>query len=163
MALPLKVFLDLEDTIIRSWGEPDLMNAQKIRVWLDKHDVSELHIFSFAIWDHHDQVHFEKTMKMPLERVCGRDILSWMSVHEMQRASTDFTRLRWLDQRDFMQIRGKHGAFFDVCKATQKDAHCVLLDDAVPRETLLCHSLGLQLDLVPIKEGEALLRVDLFE
>ncbi len=152
MAGPPKVFLDLEDTIIKRWDDAELINVQKIQAWLQKHNVEWIRIFSFAIWTDEDKQRFSNLLQLPIERALNVSILEWMSVEEMAMWSRHQTGLQWFDRTDFMQQRGKHGAFFDVCKATQKDAHCVLIDDAVPNETLACHDLNLKVDLVKMDE-----------
>lgn len=147
-----KIFLDLEDTVITTWEDGTLINSQVVRGWLDGFNVTQVRIFSFAIWNAKDSMDFvTKGHKAALERALEVDIVEWLSVEEMVEISRAHTQIQWMDRQDFMQLRGKHGAFFDVCKARESDCMCILLDDAVPHETLLVHHKNLELELHPVQ------------
>lgn len=147
-----KVFLDLEDTVIDAWESAMPINTREVRHWLLDHAVLEARIFSFAIWHAKDVDTFVKSgMKAMLERELGVRLVEWLSVEEMAAMSTKHTGIFWEDRRDFMQLRGKHGAFFDVCKGREQDCKCILLDDAVPHETLTVHHRNLELELKPVQ------------
>ena len=147
-----KVFLDLEETIITNWDEGLLINTQVVNQWLKDVGVTDVRIFSFAIWDEKDKFHFEGVMRPTLERALEVNIVEWLSVQEMMQLSKQFSGLQWLDVTDFVQLRGKHGAFFDVCKVRENNCTCILLDDAIPHETLLVHHRNLTLELKPVQQ-----------
>lgn len=147
-----KVFLDLEDTVIDTWGSNHLVNRAVVTDWLKELNVTEVRIFSFAIWDEKDKETFVTSgLKEMLEQAHGVTIVEWLSVDEMVKLSKEFSGVQWEDRLDFMQLRGKHGAFFDVCKVREQGCTCILLDDAIPHETLLVHHRDLTINLHPVQ------------
>lgn len=149
----VKLFLDLEDTVITTWEEGLLVHTREVRDWIKGLGVTEARIFSFAIWNAKDSnVFVDNGMKHMLEDALEVQLLEWLSVEEMMELSKAHTGLRWVDRMDFMQLRGKHGAFFDVCKGRERDCKCILLDDAVPHETLHVHHRNLELELKPVQQ-----------
>jgi hypothetical protein len=148
-----KLFLDLEDTIITVWHDPVLINVQKIRKWMDSQvDLNRnIIIWSFAIWNAKDEDHFRDSgMKSMIEQALDVNIILWPSVDVMASINTKFTSLRWEDRTDFMQLKGKHDSFRDWCRLNETNCRCVLLDDAVPNETLIVHNKSLILDLINV-------------
>lgn len=128
----MKVFLDLEATIIHSWSNPTLCNLQKVRNFLKTHDAKQVSIFSFAIWDEKDKMYFEQNFKKFLEEALAVEIIEWPSVDEMRQ------EILWkqgtaFERTEFINVWGKSRAFFDFCRVTQ-DEDCVLLDDVVDDE-----------------------------
>ena len=146
-----KVFLDLEDTVITTFDDGVLLHdhLNALQWWLDNQNLREVSIFSFAIWNEKDKEEFVKIHKSVLERELNVKIVEWLSVDEMAKLSQEFSGIHW-DRLDFMQLRGKHGAFIDVCKSREKDTTCILIDDAIPFETLTNHTQNLVIKLVPI-------------
>lgn len=142
-----KIFLDLEGTIIRNWNQAELINVYHLYDYLRRHAVKEISIFSFAIWDNEDKDHFEHQMKAKLEQALNVQIIEWLSVDEMLTCvGCDLN-----ERTDFMRDRSKGRAFIDVCKAREHSGStCVLIDDAVPYETLVSHVLNLELQLIPV-------------
>lgn len=67
------LFLDLEDTIIEpvkdDWANTCLINVSKIKEFMEKNIISDLRIFSFAIWDEKQKKQFEFWVKPAIERV----------------------------------------------------------------------------------------------
>lgn len=150
----LKLFLDLEDTIITNWQEGTLINMAAIREWIGKMfetDEVEVRIFSFAIWSDEDKARFENEMKEPIERALNVEIKEWLSILEMQAIVQEWLGLRYLDKVDFMSLNGKHGAFEKVCLARERNCECVLIDDAVPHRTIHDHTRNLTIELLPIQ------------
>ena len=142
-----KVFLDLEGTIINNWNQAELINVSLLSAYLRRHAVKEISIFSFAIWDNDDKDRFEQQMKAMLERALDVQVIEWRSVDDMLTSvGCDLN-----ERMDFIRERGKARAFIDVCKVREHSGStCVLIDDAVPYETLVSHTLNLELQLIPI-------------
>ena len=57
------VWLDLEGTIIESWYNTKLINIEKIKDLLDRFGVTEIGIFSFAIYNQTDITKFNDEVK----------------------------------------------------------------------------------------------------
>lgn len=151
----IKVFLDLEDTIINSWLNPTLINVGVIRTWIDsmvETDDVEISIFSFAIWDDKDKVDFVGTgVKASIEKALNVKVVEWLSVAEMQQIIETWSGFRYTDRTDFMQLHGKHDAFIKVCLARDEKNTCVLIDDAVPHRTTFDHERQLTIELMPVQ------------
>jgi len=151
----IKVFLDLEDTIINSWLNPTLINVGVIRAWIDsmvETDDAEISIFSFAIWDDKDKADFVGTgVKASIEKALNVKVVEWLSVEDMQRIIETWSGFRYVDRTDFMQLHGKHDAFIKVCLARDEKNTCVLIDDAVPHRTVIDHARDLTIDLLPLQ------------
>lgn len=130
----MKLFLDLEETVIRSWTNPTLCNVHKIRQYIQKIRVSEISIFSFAIYNNEDKDYFERNIKEHIETALGVDIMEWPSVDEINSVFFNNYGIHF-DRHEFINIWGKSRAFTDYCKATQSGV-CILIDDVVPNELL---------------------------
>jgi hypothetical protein len=147
-----KVFLDLEETIINSWNDKlFLHHVDKIRKWLDKNEIKEIHIWSFAIWDESDKQHFVTSRLMEdIETALGRPIISYYSVEEMQTKVEYYEGMIYDCRTEFMQINGKRWSFIKYCLGSHKDCECILIDDAVPNQTLIDHDKNLTIQLINV-------------
>lgn len=131
-----------------------MINVACVKDWIDRtidHD-GVLRIFSFAIWSDKDKDDFKNNLKKPIEDALGFPVVEWLSVDEMATLSTKRTGIKWFDRTDFIQLRGKHGAFFDMILGDEahRGSRCVLVDDAVPNRTMIDHDLNLTADLLPL-------------
>jgi hypothetical protein len=153
-----KVFLDLEETVIVSWHDRYFTNVQKVRDWLKEHQITEVGIFSFAIYNDADKEIFEKEIKVGLADAFGISITTWPSVLEMMKIDTKFTGDRWFDPRsvgqgvtDYINTRGKQQGFINFANAMYPDARNIaLLDDVVQDVTLTYRDTGRQIHLVNV-------------
>lgn len=130
------VFLDLEETVIRSWGDPTLVNKDWIQYLLHQEQVQEVHIFSFAIFNQADKDRFSQQIKPFLENALEVRIRSWVSIAEINKIIRSFTSVV-LEDWELTDVWGKMRAFQDYCRAQYKDTECVLIDDVVPNSTFL--------------------------
>ena len=48
-------FFDLEETIIRSWNDPILINKDRVTRFIEENGIKEITIFSAAIWHENDK------------------------------------------------------------------------------------------------------------
>jgi hypothetical protein len=153
MSTPIKVFLDLEETIITNWNEALLINVGAIKDWLDSQPErpKTIQIHSFAIWDVKDKVHFVNSgMKSMIEKALDVEVMEWLSVEDMQRIVEGWSGFRFESRTDFMQLHGKHDSFIKVCLAREELCRCILIDDSVPNRTVTDHTRGLVIDLMPL-------------
>lgn len=125
------LFLDLEETVIRSWDNPLFCNTDFILDVLKKENVKQVHIYSFAIYNDHDKEIFEKTMKAGLEQHLGVEILSWMSIKELMKKVFFYNGVVF-DQNEFITVWGKVRSFHDFCSGEFSNMECILVDDVVP-------------------------------
>jgi hypothetical protein len=155
MSTSPKLFLDLEDTIIKSWDNPTLINVDAIREWIDQSfetDDVTISIFSFAIWNEKDKADFvSRGTRAAIEKALNVEVTEWLSVEEMQQIIEEWSGFRYVDRTDFMQLHGKHDAFIKVCLAREEKTTCVLIDDAVPHRTVIDHARELTIDLLPVQ------------
>lgn len=61
------VFLDLEKTLIYSWDDPVIINESIIKKTLDAIRPDSIGIYSFAIYDNVDRLHFIESLKQEIE------------------------------------------------------------------------------------------------
>lgn len=136
----MNVFLDLEETIIHSWSDPRLMNAQKIRDFLHKNDANQVTIFSFAVWDDKDQDRFADDILPMIETALDVKVVLCPTVQDMMLADTKLTGVHWHgDVSEFIPIRGKHGAFHNWCMLNCVGKSSVLIDDVVKNTFFIDH------------------------
>lgn len=129
-----QVWLDLEETVINNWNDGLLLaHTHKIRKYLNLHEVKEITIWSFAIYDRNDQLEFEDSgMKRSIEDCLNVRINQYPSVDEIQKLVFHYENTRYDSRLDFMSMNGKFWSFVKYCMGHQIGNHCVLIDDAVP-------------------------------
>lgn len=129
----MHIWLDLEETIINNWNDGLLINVSRIKKWLADNNISNIHIWSFAIWNDSDQLDFvDSGMKDSIERALDCKILTYMSVAQMEQAVYEYERFRYDSQSEFMQLNGKRWSFIKYCLLKHPTKKCILIDDAVP-------------------------------
>ena len=129
----MNVWLDLEQTIINNWQEGLLINSTAIRRWLNQHEVGDIHIWSFAIYNDKDLKDFVQSgMKEAIERILNRKILSHPSVEQMQQMVYKYERIKYDHWSEFTALNGKQWSFIKFCLGEHPDKKCVLIDDVVP-------------------------------
>ena len=135
-----------------AWIEKALdVSGIKVNRWLKGLGVSEVRLFSFAVWDAKDQARFAREFKPWLERDLGVKFLDCPTVDDFSKADTQVTRLRWDTRFDFTQTRGKLDGFRSWCKLNFDKQHNVLLDDVVPNATWHDTDSGLKLEFVNVR------------
>lgn len=146
----IQVFLDLEETVIDSWGSGLLVNTEKVKNWLQNRNAKHVHIFSFAVWNDKDKQDFDRDFRNVLERVFDVTILTVPSVEELAHEHFRATGTRWESVTDFISHVGKPGGFEFWAEHRFAGDHCVLLDDVVPNKTVINHDNGTVIELVNI-------------
>ena len=147
----IKVWLDLEDTIITNWDDGILLNPNKIKNWLDKNHIEDIDIWSFAIWNQQDKDFFvSSNMKTTIENALKRRINDFLSVEDMQSLIFDYERITYFSREEFMQLNSKKWSFIKYCLGYQMGHTCYLIDDAVPNQTIIDHNTNTTIHLVNI-------------
>ena len=131
------VFLDLEETIIKSWHDPVLINVEKIRSFLKEHNTTKIHIFSFAIDNGMDKLKFNHSgLKKEIEDRLDVEIVATPSVQEIMKVCVSHTG-NVFEMYEFKALWGKMRAFHDFINACFVGCECWLLDDVVQNTTLI--------------------------
>lgn len=125
-------FLDLEETVIDSWGSARLVNTDSVRHFLRLQDATKVGVFSFAIQNDSDREEF-------FDKIAPR-LADALDI-QFSRECPTVTELRALDQHvtgtwfdsvfDFIQLRGKQQAFTLWANTNFRNTNCVLVDDTV--------------------------------
>ena len=155
------LFLDLEDTIIEpvlnGWANSSMINVPKIKDFIEKNMISDLRIFSFAIWDENQKKQFEFWVKPALERVLGLKFNQIPTIDDhilpacckQKRLVVELTQFS-----DMVEFWGKDLSFM-LCmkewfKDNQEEREIFFLDDAVEDMTfelkdnkIKCHILNI--------------------
>lgn len=149
----MKIFLDLEETIIESWQNPLLMNVQKLREWIDerRNFIDSVGVFSFAIWNETDRTEFVVSgMQEDIERALGIKITEILTVPQICK------EVFWksgtvMSVNEFITIWGKQRAFIDWSLLTQS-GHVVLIDDVVQNLEIIDHDRALRINLINVNK-----------
>lgn len=139
MSQTVKVWLDLEETIIDNWDSGLLINPGRIKKWLKStYNVDEINIWSFAIWNEADKLEFVSTgMKAAIEKALECRIIDFPSVEDMQQLIEKYEGIIYDSRGEFMQLNQKRWSFMKYCLGYEPNTRCVLLDDAVPSWELI--------------------------
>lgn len=138
-----KIFLDLEETVIDSWQSGLLVNSHKVRDFLADQQVSNVTIFSFAVWNDEDQKTFAKEHQRSLQKALDTHVAECPTVQDFMQADTRLTGVHWHgDVTEFITLRGKMGAFVNWCKLHHPNHNCVLVDDVVDNVDIVNRDTG---------------------
>lgn len=132
------VFLDLEGTVIDSWGAARAMNHDKVRAFLKLMDGAKVHCFSFAVHNSRDKGVFDTQLRPWLERELGVQFVSCPSVQDQ----IDFHRSKGVffdNVNDFINDMGKVNAFEAWVAGNFPGTNNVLVDDVVPNKSVVLH------------------------
>lgn len=149
----MKIFLDLEETIIESWSNPLLMNVGKIGNFVHTSGVQEVGIFSFAIWNEQDKIDFEERhIKQAIEMALGVPINEILTVPDIANEVFWKTGVR-MDISEFITIWGKQRAFIDWALITQRNENrVVLIDDVVRNIDVIDRDRNLLIELINVEK-----------
>lgn len=126
----MKVFLDLEGTVINNWDDALLLNkCLDIRSWLKCNRVKEVAIFSAAIWNEADKQRFEKVIKPFLEDALDVKIMEWPSMEDVWK-STTWKGVGFENVCEMISLIGKKRMFEDWCLEKERGNHSILIDDS---------------------------------
>lgn len=143
-------WLDLEQTIIASWDDVFLINVTTIRDFLKSRNITEVGIFSFAIYNEADKEEFRKNIKPIIELALGVTVIAWPSVRDMIRVEKQYSGVVFdseYEVHDYIQLRGKKDGFINYVNATCEFETAILIDDVVPDLTLSHRFKGWSIEL----------------
>lgn len=128
----MKVFMDLEQTIIDNWYSKRLMNVEKLNNFYRLNNVEDISIWSFAINDAEDLGHFYCHLHETLEDVLGVHI----DVTDTGDATLEVCEREQLEFEDLCYYLNKFRTFVAYARHHCKGQTVVLLDDDVPNTEL---------------------------
>ena len=144
------LYLDLEATIIASWQDPHLINVASIRHFLKERRITEVSIFSYAIYNDADKRIFAEQIKPDIERALGVTVMGWPSVQDMIREEKKYTGIVFdqaYEVTEYIQLRGKKDGFINYVQGTCEFEVAILIDDVVPDLTLSHRFKGWSIEL----------------
>ena len=144
-----KFFFDLEETVIESWDNPLLVNKTKVESFIHENNISEVSIFSAAIWDDNDKVVFERQLKPWIESVFDIKIIDWPSMTDVWD-KTAWKGTQFENVTEMISLVGKKRLFEDWCKVHHRGLFCTLLDDSFDDEIIINHSKNVIIQVVNI-------------
>jgi len=152
-----KFFFDLEETLITDWQNPVLTNVEKVRALVAVSAITEVRIFSWAIWDQSDADKFNREMKDWIENAFGFKIIEIILKHDAiatvaKRRGLSVDMKNPMDIADIANNIGKDGIFTEFCFARERDCICVLVDDVVPNRTIEDHDLKVIVELINVDD-----------
>jgi hypothetical protein len=143
-------FLDLEETIITDFTDPEIANLEVVKEHFKRIGVKQVHIFSFAIWGSREKKIFEQpNFKGWLERVFELEIVTYPSMQEVMDEVFWKTHTKW-ELTDFISIWGKARAFADYCLMMHHTKNCFLIDDIVPNAITVDRKTGLTTEFINV-------------
>lgn len=152
--MSLKIFLDLEETIIESWDNPLLTNISKVKAFIHNQQKEKefkvISIFSFAIWNDIDRAVFHQSIKDSIETALDVRVEQVISVKQISELFNKVHKLH-LSTTDVISILGKSNAFFEWCKFSET-LNCCLIDDVVANEILFNKDSGRLLETININK-----------
>jgi hypothetical protein len=126
------LFLDLEETIIRSWDKPFLINVDKIYAFIMDHQFDSVNIFSYAIYGQDDVKTFNSyAYRDVIEDYLGVKIELVPTCEEIYRSYCNVMKRVALDGDSVHDFCTKEIGFHYYCRDKFENAYCVLLDDTV--------------------------------
>jgi len=156
------LFIDLESTLIETWGVNTLGPKHKVLHLLDEHFEHSHHnepldatVWSFAIWNDTDRIIFNTETKFWLEEEFNLNFIAVPTVDEMIKAVCKIKgfNIGKLDSWDFIPMWGKDRSLEDWIKLHSNkfiDSTVVLIDDLVENRTVNIHNSNIQIEFVKV-------------
>lgn len=148
------IFLDLENTLIKSWDDPFTFNHdEQFRNRLDRVSFwCKCHLFTWAINKESELCRFTDQILPKIESEFNIKIDQIILKDECITVTKSVRKIQVLDEFDLSQLIGKGDAFFDFCKFHKiRDAQ--LFDDTVD-DLSLTHESGITVTTnVKFKKG----------
>ena len=128
----VRIFLDLEETVIESWDNPLLINIQKVKAFLKQREVTQISIFSFAIHNQKDKDDFNRHLKGKLQDVLGVIIEPIESLEDFCKIIRQGRGGAVWEPFELGLVWGKFRSFVDVCTmSAPRGSINILIDDMV--------------------------------
>jgi hypothetical protein len=129
------VFVDLEETLVRSWHDLTPINHDKVEKFLSEHG-RRVEIFSFAIWGPNDMKTFDLKVCPFIEREFGLHVVEAHDFGVIHDVIKKYTGVHF-ESYEISSIWGKARSFEDYCLSFGRENwEYVLLDDTVVDKTV---------------------------
>jgi hypothetical protein len=145
----VKHFWDLEETCMTSWSDGCLANVSKLRDWVEENNVTEVTVFSFAVWNDADVEKFNREFKPMIERAFNVKVVDVVKAETVKEVCCYEMRAAF-SLSEFVSLWGKKRSFMEYCALTLKDCTAVLVDDCVPNMTVHFHDSNLVVEYVDV-------------
>lgn len=145
------LYFDLEGTIIDVFDAGNHMNIDRAKSLIATFGVSDIGIFSFAIYDQADKDHFYRNIAPGLEDALGVRIIVAPSVKEQQIAHEEHTGHKYDSIHDWIRMVGKVQGFQSW--AYSKLGNCelaILVDDVVPNLDMIYNDINFSISYINI-------------
>ena len=146
--------LDLEGTIIETFHHPLLTNIQSVKTFIERFNPDEVHIFSHAIYNQNDLLHFNDSMRPLLESVLGVKFEKVPTVEDIIHEVQQVTHHCPTQVGIYISEYSKKESFFLYCKNFDYVANHYLVDDCVGEEILLFKRDLSYFETIPVKKIE---------
>ena len=140
-------FFDLEQTLMESWECPVPMNKQLVDEWKENFSISEIFIFSFAIWDEKDKETFNSQMKWRLEKFFGFTIVDVVTKDEVFQTIKNHRKIA-MDEHDFTDFFNKENSFLEWARIKFEDDKIFLFDDMVSNMSVTDSDKQLEINFI---------------
>jgi hypothetical protein len=146
---PNRHYWDLEGTVIDNWDSQQLCNVHEVRRYVAANNITDVTIFSFAIWDEKDVATFHRELEPMLVDAFGVKFVNVLSAEYVRKVVLKHMRAHF-DLNDFLCLWGKNRGFIEYCEAGLTGGTVTLLDDQVPNVTHINHDRELTMKLVNV-------------
>lgn len=123
--------LDLEGTVIISYHDPFLINIEKVKEFIKKHNIEEIHIFSHALYDKEELNYYHTNIHPYLEQSLDVHICKIPTVKEIMKVVGEVDKNVPSTVAQYLYSYEKKESFFSYCKGFDKTANHILIDDCV--------------------------------
>lgn len=152
------VFLDLEDTVIDTFADGNLVRTAVVRRFLAQERPQRVALFSYALWDERDRRNCERRLVLGLQESLGvaLDLTISPTIDDLRRIVERTRRMAAgsLSQQDFFDWFGrKEEGFIQFARFGPgfEGQTLVLLDDMVPEMELRMPASDLIVRTVPVQ------------
>ena len=152
--------MDLEDTVIDRFDRNPikLVNIPYVVKYLTDNNISDVEIFSFAIWGEKEKDDFKNNMKSILEKELNVTISNEvLTLDRLIRIFSSNKKTNQIAFNDFFQFVDKTTMFIEYVKYLSyrdlklKDTQYILIDDLVMDTLVHFKNRNLQIELVNVK------------
>lgn len=130
-------FFDLEGVLIDSFETRNLINIDKISLFIKKNDIKEITIFSAAIWNDSDSATFFEEIQEGIEETFGVKVKDVITMEDARKGCNRWKTCFFSDIGEFVFMVGKDIIFKEFTLDKKADGVIFwLVDDEFPHEVL---------------------------
>lgn len=137
----MKIWIGLENTVIKSLDDPVFINADALSWMLRSSGARSVEVFSPAIATELDRRRFEESVRPQLEANLGVTITRCLALDEIL-AELKLSARPAHERDQLVALLGREKLFQDFCRATQV-SDCMLIDGAVMNSSTFFVDLNL--------------------